>query len=107
MAVAQILKERMRETDFIARYGGEEFVMFLPGANEEEALVLADALREKIAAYRFNHHDAVIKITMSCGISSFIKNDNHESMFERADKALYSAKDKGRNQCVTASSSAQ
>ncbi len=105
MAVAQILSERMRETDFIARYGGEEFVMFLPGANEEEALLLADALREKIAAYKFKNNDEVIRISMSCGISSFVKNDSHESMFERADKALYCAKDKGRNQCVTSSSS--
>ena len=105
MAVAQILSERMRETDFIARYGGEEFVMFLPGANEEEALVLADSLREKIAAYKFKNDDEVIRISMSCGISSFVKKDSHESMFERADKALYCAKDKGRNQCVTSSSS--
>ena len=104
MAVAQLLEERMRETDFIARYGGEEFVMFLPGTKEDEALVLTEALREKIAACKFNHHGEIIRITVSCGISNFIENDNHESMFERADKALYEAKHKGRNQCVTSSS---
>ena len=104
MAVAKLLEERMRETDFIARYGGEEFVMFLPGTNEDDALVLTDALREKIANCKFNHDGQIIRITMSCGISNFRENDDHESMFERADKALYAAKDKGRNQCMTTSS---
>ncbi len=103
-AIAQLLNERMRETDFIARYGGEEFVMFLPGADEANALELADALREKISACKFKNHDEILNITVSCGISSYIKNESHESMFERADKALYAAKHNGRNQCVAASS---
>jgi len=102
-AVAQLLEERMRETDFIARYGGEEFVMFLPGADETEALKLADVLRERIASIRFNNKQDAIKITISCGISSFSKKDTHESMFERADRALYAAKRNGRNQCLTSS----
>ncbi len=103
-AVARLLNERMRETDFIARYGGEEFVMFLPGADEAKALELADALREKISVCKFKHYSEMIKITVSCGISSFIEGDNHESMFERADKALYAAKHNGRNKCFAASS---
>jgi diguanylate cyclase len=102
--IAQLLDDRMRETDFIARYGGEEFVMFLPGANETEALELANVLREKIASSKFYHDGDTVKITVSCGISSFVKGDSHESMFERADKALYAAKHNGRNQCVGASS---
>ena len=102
--IAQLLEERMRETDYIARYGGEEFVMFLPGAREAEALELADVLREKIASSKFYHNDETIRITVSCGISGFTKGDTHESMFERADKALYSAKHNGRNLCVAASS---
>jgi len=103
-AVAQLLNARMRETDFIARYGGEEFVMFLPGAGEDKALELADFLREKIAACNFKHHGGIIRVTVSCGITSFVKGDNHELMFERADKALYVAKGNGRNMCLAASS---
>lgn len=103
-AVAQLLNARMRETDFIARYGGEEFVMFLPGADEDKALELADMLREKIAVCNFKHHGGIVRITVSCGITSFVKGDSHESMFERADQALYAAKDSGRNKCLTASS---
>ncbi len=67
-------------------------------------LVLTEALRGKIAACKFNHQGQIIRTTMSCGISHYIENDDHESMFERADKALYAAKDNGRNQCMTASS---
>ena len=103
-SIAQLLSQRMRETDFIARYGGEEFVMFLPGADEEKALKLVDKLREKISACKFNHHDEIVNITVSCGITSFIKGDSHEAMFERADKALYAAKHSGRNKCLAASS---
>jgi len=103
-AVAQLLHARMRETDFIARYGGEEFVMFLPGANEAMAVELADTLREKIAACNFKHQGGIVRITVSCGITSFQKGDNHETMFERADKALYAAKDAGRNLCLASSS---
>lgn len=105
--IAQLLNDRIRETDFIARYGGEEFVMFLPGADEAEALKLADALREKVSASKFKHNDEVIRITVSCGISRYIDGDGHESMFERADKALYGAKRNGRNLCLAASSSTE
>lgn len=103
-AIAQLLNERRRETDFVARYGGEEFVMFLPGADEADALEITDALREKISDCKFKHHGEILKITMSCGISSYKKNDSHEMMFERADKALYAAKHRGRNMCMAASS---
>ena len=102
-AVAQLLNARMRETDFIARYGGEEFVMFLPGADEGKALELADSLREKIAACNFKHQGGIVRITVSCGVTAFVEGDTHESMFERADRALYAAKGGGRNRCVAAS----
>lgn len=98
--VAQLLNDRIRETDFLARYGGEEFVMFLPAIDEAEALKVADGLREKVAASTFKNDDEIIKITLSCGISCYAVDDSHEAMFERADKALYKAKHHGRNQCV-------
>ena len=99
-----MLNDRIRETDFVARYGGEEFVMFFPGTVEDEALNVSNALREKVAACKFNHHGETAKISVSCGISQFEMGDSHESMFERADRALYKAKENGRNQCVLASS---
>jgi len=100
--IAQLLIKSIRETDFLARYGGEEFVMFLPGTKQEETLRLVNKLREKIESCGFHYHGNAVKITASCGVSCFNENDTLTQVFERADKALYKAKDNGRNQCVVA-----
>ena len=101
--IAKVLHDRIRATDFFARYGGEEFVMLLPGTKEEETLRLVNALREKVEACGFHYHGEAVKITVSCGVSSFQEGDSLEKVFERADQALYKAKQNGRNQCVVAS----
>lgn len=101
-AIAQILNKRIRETDFLARYGGEEFVMLLPGTIEEETLRLANELRQAVADCAFHYNDKSVDITISCGISGFRTDDTLERVFERADKALYQAKESGRNRCVIA-----
>jgi diguanylate cyclase len=100
--IAQLLNERIRETDFLARYGGEEFVMLLPGTKEEETLRLVNGLREKVESCGFHYHGDPVSITVSCGVSSFREGDSLEKVFDRADKALYRAKKKGRNLCVIA-----
>ncbi len=99
--VAQLLNKRIRQTDFLARFGGEEFVMLLPGTKEEETLRLVNELREQVAQCGFHFQGEAVPITMSCGVSSFKKEDDTLSaVFERADQALYRAKENGRNQCV-------
>lgn len=100
--VAQLLNKRIRATDFLARYGGEEFVMLLPGTKQEETLRLVNELREQVEHCGFHYHGEAVTITVSCGISSFNEGDVLEKVFERADQALYKAKDNGRNQCVVA-----
>ncbi len=100
--IAQLLNERIRETDFLARYGGEEFVMLLPGTKEEETLRLVNGLREKVESCGFHYHGDPVSITVSCGVSSFREGDSLEKVFDRADKALYRAKKNGRNLCVIA-----
>ena len=100
--VAQLLNKRIRTTDFLARYGGEEFVMLLPGTKQEETLRLVNDLREQVENCGFHYHGEAVTITVSCGISSFSEGDVVEKVFERADQALYKAKDNGRNQCVVA-----
>ena len=100
--VAQLLNKRIRTTDFLARYGGEEFVMLLPGTKQEETLRLVNDLREQVENCGFHYHGDAVTITVSCGISSFNEGDVVEKVFERADQALYKAKDNGRNQCVVA-----
>ncbi len=101
--IAQLLNSRIRETDFLARFGGEEFVMLLPGTIEEETLRLVNGLRKKIEVCGFHYHGDAVSITVSCGVSSFREGDTLERVFERADQALYKAKENGRNQCVIAS----
>ena len=101
-AIAQILNKRIRETDFLARYGGEEFVMLLPGTVEEETLRLTNELRKAVEDCAFHYNKESVNITISCGISGFRKDDTIEKVFVRADKALYQAKESGRNKCVVA-----
>ena len=101
--IAQLLNKRIRKSDFFARYGGEEFVMLLPETAAEEALKLADNLRESIKNCSFHYQGEDVSVTVSCGISNFTRGDTIDQVFERADKALYTAKDQGRNCCVSSS----
>lgn len=98
--IAKLLTEHCRETDFVARFGGEEFVMLLPDSDINAALVVTNKIREMVEKSSFNANGERIKITLSCGIAQFSAGDSSEGVFERADKALYQAKQNGRNQCV-------
>ncbi len=98
--IAQILSDNSRQTDFIARFGGEEFIMLLPNTEAEGALFMANKLRGTVENASFNSHGETIKISLSCGISEFSEDDTADTVFERADKALYMAKQQGRNRCL-------
>lgn len=100
--VAQLLINNCRDTDFVARFGGEEFVMLLPNTHSENASILAESIREIISNSGFNANGKAINLTISCGISEFYETDSLESVFERADKALYTAKEQGRNRWIVA-----
>lgn len=101
-SIAGQLGSRLRSTDFVARYGGEEFAMLLPGAGAEAARQLANQIRLKIAGTGFNNGKLQIPVTVSCGLSSFAPGDSPQSVFKRADHALYQAKRAGRNGCWAA-----
>jgi diguanylate cyclase len=96
-AVADRLAARIRRTDFIARYGGEEFVLLLPGTPIQNALGLLEDLRRSIASVGFHYRGTPIAITVSGGVTEFTPNDTAARAFDRADKALYQAKQNGRN----------
>jgi len=100
--VAKILLRGIRETDFVARYGGEEFVVLMPETDIERALMVMEKLRQTIEKSPFNFRGEPVSVTMSFGISCFGPQDQPDSVFERADKALYRAKGEGRNRCVVA-----
>jgi diguanylate cyclase len=63
---------------------------------------IAEKIRSAIEKLEFHYKGSNVKVTISCGISLFMENDTPEVAFNRADKALYQAKDQGRNRCVIA-----
>ncbi len=98
--IAQIFKQATRDADFIARFGGEEFMGIFPETRLEEALSLANKIREKVANSKFHYENKPVPITASAGLAMFRPNDSIDAVFKRADKALYRAKDSGRNRCL-------
>jgi diguanylate cyclase (GGDEF)-like protein len=105
--VAKTLRDSLqRAGDLVARYGGEEFVVLLSDTGAEQALKLAEALREKIAELAIPHPAAPMqRITISTGLATTIpERDSHgaltEAFVRRADVALYEAKRSGRNRVV-------
>jgi diguanylate cyclase len=99
--IAQHLAQHVRGTDFVARYGGEEFVMLLVGTDAAQAAMTADKIRGGIENMGFHFHNKPVVVTASCGITTFRGDDTPETIFDRADRALYRAKDGGRNCCRT------
>ncbi len=99
--LAHVLADNVRETDFVARYGGEEFVQLMTGSSIEECLPVVEKLRSAIEETGFHFRDQSVTITASCGLSEFRDGDTPDQCFERADKALYKAKNAGRNRCVS------
>jgi diguanylate cyclase len=102
--IAFVLKQTVRETDFIARYGGEEFVAIIADTPTAAAVKVAEKMRASVEAADFHHNKQKVAITVSVGISSFRDADTADMVFLRADKALYRAKSLGRNRCVDDSS---
>lgn len=100
-AVADCLATRIRGTDFLARYGGEEFAMILTGTQLADAMRLIDEIRIAVSELKLHFRGTPLTITISSGITAFQPQDSAATAFERADKALYQAKDRGRNCCVS------
>ncbi len=90
------------EEDFIARIGGEEFVVLLTGVALEKSLSIADELRGGIEALRFHFRGTPVRVTVSCGLTELRPGDAVGSAFDRADAALYRAKNAGKNRCIAA-----
>ena len=100
--IAQQLSRRLRKTDFIGRFGGEEFVILMPGISPEQGVVALEELREGIAGTPFHFKNEPVPVTISIGFTEFMPNDSLDSTFDRADKAMYQAKEQGRNRVVHA-----
>ncbi len=98
--LAYILKESARENDSICRYGGEEFSVILPQMSKDQASVVAERMREKIAHHDFSKFPdfSNLSVTVSLGLASFPEDaENKEDLIAKADKAMYIAKFGGKN----------
>lgn len=97
--IGALLKSLTRSTDIIARYGGEEFIILLKNTLEEDAIDIAEKIRE--AVQKLKVQGVEYQITISIGISSFPNHSQFkEELIEKADQALYQAKETGRNKVV-------
>ena len=97
--------QALRSTDMLFRYGGEEFVVLLPGVDKNGAILAAERLRSVIEKHAFSSRKGTVPVTISIGTTSLILEDTAKVMLDRADKALYSAKNSGRN-CIASSDQA-
>jgi diguanylate cyclase (GGDEF)-like protein len=102
--LAEIIKRvgpLLRESDFLARYGGEEFAVLLPETSAEGAVNVAEKIRKTIEEISFVYKKEKITITVSLGVCEIKEGDSgYDSLFSRLDKAMYEAKDSGRNKVV-------
>ncbi|AXS84217.1 MULTISPECIES: GGDEF domain-containing protein [Marinobacter] len=98
--VAREFRERLRTTDFVARFGGEEFVVLFPETGPADARTVVDKVREHVGKLPFHFRGEPVTITFSAGLAGFVSGDTEESVFDRADRALYQAKDGGRDRVV-------
>ncbi|WDU62170.1 GGDEF domain-containing protein [Pseudomonas poae] len=100
--IANVLRKRLRPSDFIARFGGEEFVLLMPDSCLSDALAAGDALRAAIEACPFHFKGEPVTITVSMGVAQFQPGERSDAALKRADAALYRAKAAGRNQVQAA-----
>ncbi len=99
---ARIFRESLRRTDVPARYGGEEFAAILPETELENAAKVANRLRRRIEEHAFPGQEETLHVTVSVGVAQFdiTRDSNKESLIKRADRALYKAKETGRNRII-------
>jgi len=101
LRIAHLARSVLREGDILVRYGGEEFLAILPGASRHDVTNIGERLRRRVAETRIDEGDGSIEVTISLGGISFPEIDvnNETELVNRADQALYQAKESGRN-CV-------
>ncbi len=99
--LSRLLKQRFRQTDLLGRYGGEEFVVVLPATDVKLAARLLNEVRDAFSHIRFSEREGPFTVTFSAGVASAPPFDDAVTLQGEADRALYRAKQAGRNQvCI-------
>lgn len=95
--LARQLQRLLRDSDFISRHGGEEFLILLPETDLTDALTAMEKLRRLVEETPFHFRGKPVPITVSIGCAEFQAGDATDAVFDRADQAMYRAKENGRN----------
>lgn len=101
-ALGNLISRQLRTPDVPARWGGEEFVIALPNTDAAGGHVLAERLRVAVSQLTIHHEGRPIPITASIGVAGFERGESLESLVDRADRAMYTAKVSGRNRVMLA-----
>ncbi|MEI6702310.1 MAG: GGDEF domain-containing protein [Deltaproteobacteria bacterium] len=97
-AVAQVTSMSLRPSDMIVRYGGEEIVILLPNTQPKDSWMVSERIRTAVESHEIDlSEEGLLRVTVSIGVSNLAEGDTVESLIARADKALYAAKNSGRN----------
>lgn len=102
-AIARAMEGALREMDGVFRYGGEEFTVVLPATEINSASMVGERLRKAVAAIECHYNGCTLPLTVSIGVAQAVDGDNASNLINRADSALYQAKDSGRNRLCLAS----
>jgi len=101
-SLSRLLKQRLREAEMVGRYGGEEFAVILSNTDGVMAVKVMDAIRKDFSQLRNRADSREFAVTFSCGVADVLHFGDHAELSNAADKALYTAKNSGRNQVVLA-----
>lgn len=101
---AQLVSQIIRKSDYLIRMGGEEFLVIMPHTNIEGAITMGEKIRVEIEEYI---HPIVGKFTVSIGVTQRLKTESFQTIYERADAAMYQAKNEGRNRVVSIKNQAE
>lgn len=100
--LATVCRQTLRPQDSIARYGGEEFIILLPDTNLTEATQALTRLQRELTKRFFLHDNEKVLITFSAGVTEVLAEDDQTSVVNRADTAMYQAKQSGKNRVISA-----